>query len=188
MITLKENTTGHQRASVHSGRVLKQKRIIVFAKRKLCHEPCIQPQAVYLLRIGKAVSNGHRIALLHHLSQGEKSVEYLSQLTGLSIANTSQHLQQLRHTGMVISRKSGQHVFYCLTNDTKILTLIKLIQSLAVEQLAEIKSLISEYPGHSETPGPINATELSSDAIFIDPARPVPTEQPATLNCEHRIR
>ena len=139
-------------------------------------------------RIGKAVSNGHRIALLHHLSEGENSVEALSQLTGLSIANTSQHLQQLRHAGMVVSRKSGQHVFYCLTDDTKILTLIKLIQSLALEHLAEIKSLISEYPGHSETAGPINATELSSDTIFIESARPVHTEQAATLNCEHQIR
>jgi len=132
-------------------------------------------------RIGKAVSNGHRIALLHHLGQGETSVEALSQLTGLSIANTSQHLQQLRHAGMVVSRKSGQHVFYCLTDDTKILALIKLIQSLAVEHLAEIRSLISEYPGHPEAPGPINATELSTDTVFIDSAWPVQTEKNGNL-------
>jgi DNA-binding transcriptional ArsR family regulator len=139
-------------------------------------------------RIGKAVSNGHRIALLHHLGQGENSVEVLSKLTGLSIANTSQHLQQLRHAGMVVSRKSGQHVFYCLTDDTKILTLIKLIQSLAIEHLAEIKSLISEYPDQPKESGPINATELPAKSIPIESARQLQPELAMTLNCEYQIR
>lgn len=115
-------------------------------------------------RIGKAVSNGHRIALMDHLSEGEHSVEVLSKLTGLSIANTSQHLQQLRQAGLVKSRKSGQHVFYCLTDDTKILSLIKLIQSLAVENITEIKSIINEHPDQLEVSGSINAADMLSQA------------------------
>jgi DNA-binding transcriptional ArsR family regulator len=115
-------------------------------------------------RIGKAVSNGHRIALMDHLAQGEHSVEVLSKLTGLSIANTSQHLQQLRQAGLVKSRKSGQHVFYCLTDDTKILNLIKLIQSLAIENFTEIKSIIKEHPDQLDVSGSINAADMLSQS------------------------
>jgi len=113
-------------------------------------------------RIGKAVSNGHRIALMDHLAQGEHNVEVLSKMTGLSIANTSQHLQQLRQAGLVKSRKSGQHVFYCLTDDTKILNLIKLIQSLAMENITEIKSIINEHPDQLHESGSINAADMLS--------------------------
>ena len=47
-------------------------------------------------RIGKAVSNPHRLELLDLICQGEKTVETLSRETGLTVANTSQHLQTLR--------------------------------------------------------------------------------------------
>lgn len=52
-----------------------------------------------LARIGKAVGQGHRLALLEYLAQGERSVEALAQLSGLSVANTSKHLQLMRHGG-----------------------------------------------------------------------------------------
>jgi DNA-binding transcriptional ArsR family regulator len=52
-------------------------------------------------RVGKALSNGNRLELLEFLAQGERSVEQLSKVAGLTVANTSQHLQQLRHAGMV---------------------------------------------------------------------------------------
>lgn len=128
-------------------------------------------------RVGKAVSNGHRIALLHHLGQGERSVEVLAGLAGLSIANTSQHLQQLRSAGLVVSRKMGQHVFYSLSDEIKILNLIEVIQSLAVEQLPEIQQLMKENPDYMEEPEPINADALQADhdsgnTVFIDLRRP----------------
>lgn len=96
-------------------------------------------------RIGKAVSNGHRIVLLHYLSQGERSVEVLSRLSGLSIANTSQHLQQLRHAGLVSARKAGQHVFYRLSDNQGVLRLLNLVQTLATRQLAEVSQLIASH-------------------------------------------
>lgn len=99
-------------------------------------------------RIGKAVGNGHRIALLHYLGQGERSVEALARLTGLSVANASQHLQQLRHAGLVRTRKAGQHVFYRLTDDTGILQLLDTVRLLATRQLAEVEQLLATRPGH----------------------------------------
>ena len=62
-------------------------------------------------RVGKALSNGNRLELLEFLAQGERSVEQLSTVAGLTVANTSQHLQQLRHAGMVVCRKEGLKVY-----------------------------------------------------------------------------
>ncbi|MDJ0833377.1 MAG: metalloregulator ArsR/SmtB family transcription factor, partial [Gammaproteobacteria bacterium] len=56
-------------------------------------------------RVAKAMSNGYRLEILEFLAQGERSVDALAQVAGLSVANTSQHLQQLRQAGLVINRK-----------------------------------------------------------------------------------
>jgi len=63
-------------------------------------------------RVAKAMSSGHRMELLEFLAQTKRSVEELARLSGLTVANTSQHQQQLRQAGLVTSRKAGQKVFY----------------------------------------------------------------------------
>ncbi|MEW5729651.1 MAG: metalloregulator ArsR/SmtB family transcription factor, partial [Pseudomonadota bacterium] len=60
--------------------------------------------------VAKALASAHRLDLLELLAQGERGVENLATATGLSVANTSQHLQVLRRVGLVASRKSGPHV------------------------------------------------------------------------------
>jgi DNA-binding transcriptional ArsR family regulator len=47
-------------------------------------------------RVGKALSNGNRLELMEYIAQGERSVDELAKVSGLTVANTSQHLQQLR--------------------------------------------------------------------------------------------
>jgi len=98
----------------------------------------------YFARIGKAFSNGNRIALLNLLGEGEQSVDVLSNQTGLTVANTSQHLQHLRHAGLVESRKNGQHVYYRLSDTNSIMTIINQIQSLALSNLPELNLLFNE--------------------------------------------
>src|SRR6266496_175065 len=63
-------------------------------------------------RVSQALSSGKRLELLELLAQGERSVDALTQLTGMTAANTSQHLQQLRKAGLVASRKDGLFVIY----------------------------------------------------------------------------
>lgn len=58
-------------------------------------------------RVGKVLSNGNRLELLEFLAQGERSVEELANLTGVSIANT---LQQLRQATLALTRKEGLKV------------------------------------------------------------------------------
>ena len=46
-------------------------------------------------RIGKCLSSPKRLEILDILTQGPKSVEGISKLTSMSIANVSQHLQTM---------------------------------------------------------------------------------------------
>ena len=57
-------------------------------------------------RIAKALANGYRLELLEYLAQGERSVDSLAKVSGLSVANTSQHLQQLRQLGIALNHIS----------------------------------------------------------------------------------
>ena len=65
-------------------------------------------------RIGKALSNPHRLEILELLAQSERTVDSLATEIGLSLANTSQHLQALRQAALVESRKDGLFVHYRL--------------------------------------------------------------------------
>ncbi|WP_139139749.1 metalloregulator ArsR/SmtB family transcription factor [Pseudomonas sp. NBRC 111139] len=64
--------------------------------------------------VAKTLGNPQRLTLLEHLVKGEQSVEKLAELSGLTIANTSQHLQHLRRAGFVAARRSGKHMLYRL--------------------------------------------------------------------------
>ena len=65
-----------------------------------------------LAEIARTPSHPHRLALLEHIAQGERAVERLAELSGLSVANTSQHLQQLRRAGLVQTRRDGKRILY----------------------------------------------------------------------------
>src|ERR687892_476682 len=67
--------------------------------------------------VAKALAHAHRLEILEHLAQGERSVEVLAERSGLSIANASQHLQQMRHAGIVAARREGKFVFYRLADE-----------------------------------------------------------------------
>lgn len=62
----------------------------------------------------KSLGHPHRLLLLEHIAQGERSVERLAELSDLSVANASQHLQQLRRSGFVRTRRHGTRVLYRL--------------------------------------------------------------------------
>ena len=95
-------------------------------------------------RIGKALGNGRRLELLEVLAQGERSVESLAGTTGLSVANTSQHLQHLRQAGLIIGRKAGQHVYYTLADD-RVMTLLGTIRELAEDHNSEVARLVNAF-------------------------------------------
>ncbi|WP_041070481.1 ArsR/SmtB family transcription factor [Thiolapillus brandeum] len=112
-------------------------------------------------RVARAMSNGHRLELLEFLAQSERSVDELARLSGLSVANTSQHLQQLRQAGLVSSRKAGQKVFYRISADD-VLMLFNALREVAERHIADVGQLIQTYLEVKDCLEPLPARELLS--------------------------
>ena len=110
-------------------------------------------------RIGKALSSGKRLQMLEYLAQGERSVDALARMTGLSVANTSQHLQQLRQAGLASARKEGLYVFYRLSGDS-ITRLLAALRVVGQENLAEVDKLVRLYFDSKDSLEPLPAKEL----------------------------
>src|SRR5215470_6715256 len=80
--------------------------------------------------VAKTLGHAHRIELLEQLGQGERSLEALAQKRALSVANASQHLQQLRRAGLVATRRDGKFVLYRLA-DESVLDLLAALRRIA---------------------------------------------------------
>ena len=118
-------------------------------------------RAVYeqIARIGKALSSPARLELLELLAQSERTVESLSKLTGLSIANASQHLQHLRRSGLVEPRKEGLYVYYRLRGD-EVVRLISAMQLTGESYLADVEKLLREFFLKKDDIEPLGEAEL----------------------------
>lgn len=92
-------------------------------------------------RIGKVLASPHRLEILELLAQGERTVDSLAVETGLSLANTSQHLKTLRQAALVDSRKQGLFVHYRLA-DPAVYDVCRAIRTLAEHRLADLDRLI----------------------------------------------
>jgi rhodanese-related sulfurtransferase/DNA-binding transcriptional ArsR family regulator len=109
--------------------------------------------------VAKALSHPHRLELLEQLAQGERSVELLSQKVGLSVANTSQHLQHMLRTGMVTSKRQGKFVFYRLADDA-VLDLLSSLRKIAERNAAEVEQLVRSYFNNLDDLEPVTRKEL----------------------------
>jgi len=94
--------------------------------------------------VGKALSNGNRLELLEFLAQGERSVEDLAKVSGLTVANTSRHLQQLRQAGLILNRKEGLKVFYRVSADD-VIELLNALRNVAGRHVADVERLVNTY-------------------------------------------
>lgn len=110
-------------------------------------------------RVGKALSNGNRLELLEFLAQGERSVEELSKIASLTVANTSQHLQQLRQSGLVTARKEGLKVFYRISGDD-VVNLLDALRIVAESHVADVERLVNTYLTVKDALEPIPRAEL----------------------------
>jgi rhodanese-related sulfurtransferase/DNA-binding transcriptional ArsR family regulator len=126
-------------------------------------------------RVGKALSSGKRLQMLEYLAQGERSVDALATMTGLSVANTSQHLQQLRQAGLASARKEGLYVFYRLSSDS-VVRLLSALRAVGQEQLAEVDKLVKLYFDSKDSLEPVPAQELleraNSGVVTVLDVRP----------------
>ena len=95
-------------------------------------------------RIGKGLSSGRRLELLELLGQGERTVEELASETGMSVANTSQHLKALREAQLVEVRREGLYAWYRLANE-HVFALWQALRELGSARLAEIRRIVDTY-------------------------------------------
>ena len=110
--------------------------------------------------VARALGHAHRLELLEQLAQGERSVEILAQKTGLSIANASQHLQQMRRAGMVSTRRDGKFVYYRLADDG-VLDLLAALRRIAERNVAEVERIVRSYFDDRDSLEPVSRKELA---------------------------
>jgi rhodanese-related sulfurtransferase/DNA-binding HxlR family transcriptional regulator len=110
-------------------------------------------------RVGKALSNGNRLELLEYIAQGARSVDELAKVSGLTVANTSQHLQQLRQAGLVSYRKQGLKVFYSLSGDD-VIGLLDTLRGVAERHVADVERLVNTYLTVKDELEPLPRKEL----------------------------
>jgi ArsR family transcriptional regulator len=109
--------------------------------------------------VAKALGHAHRLELLEFVAQGERSVDALAQRAGLSVANASQHLIQLRRAGLLSSRQDGKRVRYRLADDS-VLTLMAELQRVAERNVAEVQQIVNGYFHERDALEPVSQEEL----------------------------
>jgi rhodanese-related sulfurtransferase len=113
----------------------------------------------YLAETAGVLASPSRVELLDLLAQGERSVEELSEASRLSIANASQHLQQLRRAGIVSRRRKGRQILYDLA-DVRVLDLMAILRGMAeTNHLAAEQILKRVYLERDALP-PVTREEL----------------------------
>lgn len=110
-------------------------------------------------RVGKALGSGNRLEILEFLAQGERSVDELAKIAGLTMGNMSQHLQQLRNSGLVESRKEGLKVYYRISGDD-VMDLLNALRAVAERHIADVERLINSYLSVKDDLEPIPRKEL----------------------------
>jgi rhodanese-related sulfurtransferase/DNA-binding transcriptional ArsR family regulator len=113
----------------------------------------------HLALIGRALGHAARLELLDYLAQGERSVEELVRLTGLSVANTSKHLQQLKAAGLADARREGKYIRYRLADD-RVLDAIAALRGIAADQSDAVGTLLDSYLTRRDALEPVPAQEL----------------------------
>src|SRR5690348_15539079 len=127
--------------------------------------------------VGKAVASGRRAEIIDVLAQGERSVEDIAGEISQSVANTSQHLQQLLRAGLVVTRREGNRVFYTLSSP-RVGDLWAAVRDVAASQVAEVDRLADAYLGDRSQLESVSKNELAqrlrSGQVVVLDVRPSP--------------
>jgi ArsR family transcriptional regulator len=109
--------------------------------------------------VARALGNAHRLDIIEHLGQGERGVDALSAKVGLSTANTSQHLQQLKRAGLVESRRDGKYILYRVSDDN-VLDLMRALFDVGERNVAEVDKVLRGYFHERDNMEPVSHEDL----------------------------
>lgn len=111
-------------------------------------------------RIGKSLASPHRLEILEVLAQGERTVESVATEAGLSVANASRHLQQLRQAQLVLARREGLFVLYRVAGP-EVVSLMLALRHAAEQHLAEVDRVVRDFLGERDDFEPVTPDELA---------------------------
>jgi len=99
-------------------------------------EPEIKPAQIFELQAEFCQMMAHpkRIELFDLLGNQEFNVGTLAEKLNITIPAVSQHLRLLRETGVVLTRREAQTIFYVIKNP-KLLEGCKIMRKFIVEEL-----------------------------------------------------
>jgi len=120
--------------------------------------------AVYasLAEVAQAVGHPHRLELLEHIAQGQRSVDELAATASLTFANTSRHLQILRRARLVEVERRGKQMLYSLAGETEVVALLKALGCVGERNVAEVRQIMTDYFGTRDDLAPVSREELAS--------------------------
>ena len=126
--------------------------------------------------IARAMANSHRLELLDLLVQAPRTVEDLARESGMSIANTSQHLQRLKKARLVVAEREGLYQRYRLADPAAMHLWLEL-RAVGEQQIDEVDEALDAYRTRRHEFEKVTIDELrdrlrTGKALLID-ARPV---------------
>ena len=110
--------------------------------------------------VARALANAHRVELIELVAQGERSVEDLARLAGLTVTNASQHLHILRRAGLVLARRSGKQVLYRVA-ERDVVDLLMAVRHTAERGVAEIDKIVQSYFHARDSLEPVSHEDLA---------------------------
>jgi len=125
--------------------------------------------------VAKALAHPHRLEIIEQLAQGERSVETLAERVGLSIANASQHLRQMRAAGLLSSRRDGKRILYGVS-DPGVLDAVSALHKVAERNSARVRDVVVSYFNARDALEPVSRKELArrlkNDLVTVLDVRP----------------
>ncbi|HAD12368.1 MAG TPA: ArsR family transcriptional regulator [Saprospirales bacterium] len=123
--------------------------------------------------MAKAFAHANRLEILDLLANGEKTVEQIAAQTAVTVANASQHLQVLKQSRLVRSRRQGNFIYYVL-NGSKAYEAWKALRDLAMVMEPDVKLTLQQYREEAGSVPGYHYSDISDDQdpVLLD-VRPV---------------
>jgi rhodanese-related sulfurtransferase len=141
----------------------------------MSHRPFKDRVYPQFARIAQALASEKRLELLDLLAQASRNVDALAEETGMSVANTSQHLQALLAARLVETHRQGTRVFYSLAGDD-VLCLWLALRTVAGSRLAEVGVITRDFAGDRAGAPSVPREDLdqllNNDGVHLIDVRP----------------
>ncbi|MDP3968872.1 MAG: metalloregulator ArsR/SmtB family transcription factor [Nocardioides sp.] len=124
--------------------------------------------------VGKAFGSARRLELVDLLTQGERTVDALARAADMGVSTASAHLQVLKLSNLVRTRREGTRIYYRIAGDD-VLALYETMLAVARDRSADVHRALEAYldvPG-SEEVGIVSRQDLedllaSGDVELLD--------------------